>query len=360
MSDQVLELPSSLSARDVASSTSRPVAKFSRKRLALAGVALFVAVGAGWFAAHWWNVGRFIESTDDAYVGGEVTVLAPKVAGFVAEVAVTDNQQVHAGDLLVRLDDRDYRAALQKADALVDGQQATLANLAATRREQLSLVAEAQAEVSASAAEVDRSGYDVDRYRTLSRVQYASAQRFEQADADHRKARAAADKARASLEAATRQIDVIDSQRRQVEAALAGAIADRETARLNLSYTELRAPIDGTVGNRSARAGAYATVGAELLSLVPARGLWIDANFKENQLAGMRPGAPATVSVDTLPGTLFHGHVASLAPATGAVFSVLPPETPPEISPRSCSACRCACSSTATPTCWPCCGRACR
>jgi len=326
MSDEVLELPSMLVHRDVAAIPARKVHQISRKHAALAGAALLLAAGAGWFGAHWWTVGRFIESTDDAYVGGDVTELAPKVAGFIARVAVTDNQRVRAGDLLVRIDDRDFRAALQKADAAVAGAQATIANLAAVRREQIALVAEEQAELAAAQAEVGRAGYDVERYRALSRVQFASVQRFQQADADNLKARAAAAKAAAAVDAATRQIDVIDSQRQQAEAALAGAIADRETARLNLSYTELRAPIDGTVGNRSARAGAYATVGAELLSLVPAHGLWVDANFKENQLAQMRPGSPASVEVDTLPGTLFHGHVASLAPATGAVFSVLPPE----------------------------------
>ena len=119
---------------------------------------------------------------------------------------------------------------------------------------------------------------------------------------------------------------MIDTQRVQTEAALAGAVADRETAQLNLGYTELRAPIDGTVGNRSARVGAYATVGSQLISLVPAHGLWVDANFKENQLARMRPGQPATISVDVLPDQVLHGRVISLAPATGAVFSVLPPE----------------------------------
>jgi multidrug efflux pump subunit AcrA (membrane-fusion protein) len=121
-------------------------------------------------------------------------------------------------------------------------------------------------------------------------------------------------------------LDVIDSQSQQATAALAQVKADRDVADLNLSYTELRAPLDGTVGNRSARAGSYATIGAQMMSLVPARGLWVDANFKESQLARMRAGQPVTVEADVLPGRVFHGHVASLAPATGAVFSVLPAE----------------------------------
>ncbi|MBV9249629.1 MAG: HlyD family secretion protein, partial [Acetobacteraceae bacterium] len=151
-------------------------------------------------------------------------------------------------------------------------------------------------------------------------------QRYQQADADYQKALAADAKARAALEAAQRQLDIFDTQKQQTTAALAGAIAERETAQLNLGYTELRAPIDGTVGNRSARAGAYATAGAQLISLVPAHGLWVDANFKESQLARMHPGLPATIEADVLPGETFQGHVASLAPATGAVFSVLPAE----------------------------------
>jgi membrane fusion protein (multidrug efflux system) len=298
----------------------------SRKRLLLAGVALIVIAGAAWYGHNWWTVGRFIESTDDAYVGGDVTVIAPKVAGFVAEVAVTDNQAVHAGDLLVRLDDRDYRAALAKAEAAVAGQQATLANLDATRHLQQALIAQAQAGIAAADAETTRAKDDQVRFRDLAAHAAASVQTSQKADADYKQAVANSDRTRAAADAALRQIDVIDTQKRQAEAALAGAIADRDTARLNLGYTELRAPIDGTVGNRSARQGAFATVGAQLISIVPARGLWVDANFKENQLARMIPGLAATISADVLPGEMFHGHVLSLAPATGAQFSVLPPE----------------------------------
>jgi len=290
------------------------------------GAALLAVLGGAWYGQHWWSVGRFIESTDDAYVGGDVTLIAPKLPGFISEVAVTDNQAVHAGDLLVKLDDRDYRAALAKADAAVAAQQATLANLEANRRLQEAVIAEANAELTGTAAEIARTKYDVDRYRSLAQDHTASVQRWQQADADYQKALAADGKARAALEAAERQLDVIDTQKQQTLAALAGAVADRDTAQLNLGYTELRAPIDGTVGNRSARTGAYATTGAQLLALVPARGLWVDANFKENQLAHMRPGMPVTIEADVLPGEVFRGRVASLAPATGAVFSVLPAE----------------------------------
>ncbi|HSY88217.1 MAG TPA: HlyD family secretion protein [Verrucomicrobiae bacterium] len=301
--------------------------KRSRPRhLGLAAAALLLAAAAAWYGHDWWTVGRFIESTDDAYVGGDITVIAPKVAGFIAEVAVTDNQAVHAGDLLVKLDDRDYKAALARATAAVAGQQATLANLDARRQLQQAMIAQAQAELAATAAEIARAKYDVDRYRSLIQGQYASLQRFQQADADYKKATAADQKARAAVTAAERELDVIDTQKQQTQADLAAAIADRDTAQLNLSYTELRAPIDGVIGNRSARRGAFAPVGAQLISLVPAEGLWIDANFKESQLARMQPGLPVRIEADVLPGEVFIGHVGSLAPATGAEFSILPPE----------------------------------
>jgi membrane fusion protein, multidrug efflux system len=296
------------------------------KRLLLSGLVLGIGLAAAWYGSRWWTVGRFIESTDDAYVGGEVTVIAPKVSGLIAEVAVTDNQAVHAGDLLVKLDDRDYRAALAKASGAVAAKEAGLANLDATRRLQESMIAQADAELASAHAEMARSQSDVERYRRLASDQYASLQRFQQADADNRKAIAAADRARAALAAAQRRLEVIDTQKQEMQAALAQAVADRDLAQLNLGFTELRAPIDGTVGNRSARAGAYATIGAQLIALVPARGLWVDANFKESQLARIRPGLPASIEADVLPGQVFHGHVASLAPATGAQFSVLPPE----------------------------------
>ena len=302
------------------------VRRLDLRRFGFFGLALLIALSATWYGRQWWTVGRFIESTDDAYVGGEVTVIAPKVAGFIVEVAVTDNQAVHTGDLLIKLDDRDYRAALAKANAAVAAQEATLANLDATRRLQDSMIAQAEAEVAAAEAEVARSRFDIMRYSQLASNQYASLQRFQQADADNKKATAAVEKARAALAAARLRLDVIDTQKQEARAARDQAIAERDLARLNLGYTELRAPIDGVVGNRSARAGAYAMVGAQLISLVPAHGLWVDANFKESQLALVRPGLPASIEADVLPGRVFRGHVASLAPATGAQFSVLPPE----------------------------------
>jgi membrane fusion protein, multidrug efflux system len=296
------------------------------KRAGLIAAVFLIATAAAWYGWSWWTLGRFLETTDDAYVGGEVTTIASKVAGFIDTIAVTDNQEVKAGDLLVKLDDRDYRAQLARAEATVAAQEASLANREAARRLLTAMVEQISAEIAAATAEVTRSQYDVDRYRTLSAERFASIQRFEQADADFKKATAAERKAQAALQAAQRQLDVIDTEKRQIEAALAQAKAERDLAALNLGYTEIRSPIDGVIGNRSARAGAYATVGAQLLSIVPAHGLWVDANFKESQLALMAVGQQVEISADVLPGRRFRGRIASLAPATGAQFSVIPPE----------------------------------
>jgi membrane fusion protein, multidrug efflux system len=292
--------------------------------LAVAGAAFVSA--AAWFGWYWWTTGRFVESTDDAYIGAEVTPLSSRVAGFIERVAVVDNGSVKTGDLLVKIDDRDYRAQLAHAEASVAIQQATLANLAAKRRLQEAAIEEASSDIAATTAEVIRAKSDVDRYRTLSDNRFASVQRFQQADADYEKAQAAARKARAMLDAAERELNVIDAEKQQSQAALDQAAADRDLAQLNLDYTEIRAPIDGVVGNRSARAGAYATVGSQLLAVVPVSALWVDANFKESQLARLREGQPAEVVADALPGVSFRGRVASLAPATGAQFSIIPPE----------------------------------
>jgi membrane fusion protein, multidrug efflux system len=297
----------------------------SRRQVLFAAGAVLTGTAACfvWYRV---TIGQYIESTDDAYVGGEVTTLSFKVAGLIETVAIVDNQSVTAGDLLLKLDDRDYRAQLARTEANIAARKAALVNVDATRRMRVSMLDQARADLAAAMAERVRAEYDIDRYRTLSNDRFAPRQRFEQADADHEKARAGERKAQAALEAAERQLEIVDAQREQAAADLDQADADRDLARLNLGYTEIRSPIDGVVGNRSARVGAYATVGAQLLAIVPAHGLWVDANFKESQLAGMREGQPAQIIADAVPGVAFHGRVASLAPATGAQFSVIPPE----------------------------------
>lgn len=296
------------------------------KRLIATGALLVAGLAGIGYGYHWWTSARFVQSTDDAYVGGDVTVIGAKVGGYIAEVAVTDNQQVRAGDVLVRIDDRDYRAALAKAEGAVAAQQALLENLDATQRLQEAVIGQARAGISAVNADTVRARQDQVRYASLVEKAAVSIQSSQKADADYKQAVANGEKAQAALLAAQRQLEVIGTQKLQARAALAQANAERDIARLNLSYTELRAPVDGTVGNRRARVGAYAANGSQLLSIVPANGLWVDANFKEGQLAHMRAGMPVTIEADVLPGRVFHGHVTSLAPATGAQFSVLPPE----------------------------------
>jgi len=307
--------------------TDTPVSSPARRkkalRLGLLAIALLGAVG---YASHWWMTARFIEDTDDAYVGADVTVISAKVPGYITEVPVLDNQFVKAGDLLARIDVRDYRAALAKADGAVAAQQASLVNLDAIEQLQQAVINQARAQIDASEAEAQRAGNDHSRYQTLVRTQAVSVQSAQQVEATWKSARADRARAEAGLLAARRQLDVIASQRGQAQAALQQAQADREQALLNIGYTELRAPVDGYVGNRRAKVGAYAAAGSQLISVVPAKGMWIDANFKEDQLAHMQVGQAVSIRADILPGREFHGHIESLAPATGAQFSVLPPE----------------------------------
>ena len=324
---QVTLMNSSLQA-DVTASAVTPMPKRSPllKRLLLLLVIVAALVAAVLFGLHWWTVGRFIESTDDAYIGGDVTVIGPKVPGYITELKVVDNQFVRAGDLLVKIDDRDYQAALHKAEGAVAAQQALLANLDATEELQHAVIGQAKAGIDAANAETVRSRDDHARYKELVSRSAVSVESAQRADATFKTAQANGAKAQASLLATQRQLNVIASQKQQARAALMQAVAEREMAQLNVGYTELRAPVDGVIGNRRARVGTYAAAGTQLLSVVPASGLWVDANFKEDQLAHMLPGQPVTIHADVLPGREFHGHLDSLAPATGAQFSVLPPE----------------------------------
>ncbi|MGE8098199.1 HlyD family secretion protein [Pseudomonas fluorescens] len=296
------------------------------KRLLLAVAGLIALALIALYGSHWWTSGRFIEETDDAYIGGDVTVIGPKVAGYIEEVLVTDNQRVKAGDLLIRLDSRDYRASLAKAEGAVAAQEALLANLDATEQLQHAVIGQARAGIDAAGAETARSRDDNARYKKLVGSNAVSVESAQRADATFKTAQAQSARAQAELLATQRQLDVIATRKQQAKAALMQARAERDLAQLNLGYTELRAPVDGVIGNRRARVGAYAQAGSQLLSVVPASGLWVDANFKEDQLAHMVPGQRVSIHADVLSGREFHGHLDSLAPATGAQFSVLPPE----------------------------------
>jgi membrane fusion protein (multidrug efflux system) len=312
--------------RSATAGTIKTRLNFGRKHMALAGLALAIALGGAEYGRQWWNVGRFIESTDDAYAGGNVTAVSPHVAGFVAEILVADNQDVRARQLLVRLDARDFQAALDRAQAAAEERQATLAGLEAKYALQQAMIHQAEADLAAKSARASFAGEDAVRYRDLAMTGYGTRQNAERSSAADQEARAVIKSSEAGLAAARQQLTVLSAEIAAARAGVAQAKADLETARLNLGYTEIRSPIDGYTGNRAAQVGAYVASGAYLLSVIPAHGLWVDANFKEDQLARMRPGQPATVVADVKPGKVFHGHVQSLAPGTGAIFSVIPPE----------------------------------
>ncbi|AKJ70385.1 hemolysin D [Pandoraea thiooxydans] len=299
---------------------------YGRKRriaLALAATLIVVAVV---FVIRWWTVGRFVELTDDAYVGGNVTQISPHVAGYVAQILVRDNQFVRAGTPLVRLDAHDYQAALTAAQAGVLRRTAALGRLHAQQSLEQALIRQAQAELAAEQAKAHFANLDAQRYRHLAQTQAGTRQDAERAHAAARTAHAEVAAAEAGVRAAGERLAVTGTRIAEAQAALAQAGASLATARLDLGYTELRAPVDGYVADRSAHPGTYVSAGTPLLSIVPARGLWVDANFKEDQLHDIKPGDPVDVVADALPGTTFRGHVQSLSPATGAVFSVIPPQ----------------------------------
>jgi membrane fusion protein, multidrug efflux system len=300
--------------------------RMSPKRLALAGAALAILAAGGWYGQEWWTNGRFIESTDDAYVGGNITSIAPHVGGFIAEVLITDNQLVKAGQVLVRLDRRDFQAALDHASAVVDARIASLEGLKAQYVLQQSTIRQQEADLATKAAQLTFATQDADRYHSLAQTSAGSVQDAQRSASVQQQARSTLVAGGAALEAGRQQLKVLEAQIAEANASLAQARSDLETARLNLGYTEIRAPIDGYVGNRAAQVGAYVAAGAYLVSIIPSNGLWVDANFKEDQLTHMTDGDAATVVADVLPGHAFRGHVASLAPGTGAVFSIIPAE----------------------------------
>ena len=251
---------------------------------------LALAGGGAWYGQDWWTVGRFIESTDDAYVGGNVTALSPHVAGFVSQILIGDNQFVKAGELVITLDDRDYKAALAHAEAVVQNQTAALANLHAKYTLRQSMIYQAEADLAAKQADAGYARADAARYHALALTTYGTLQNDQKAFAADRKATASVRAGEANLDAAKQQLVVIDTEIGETQASLAMAQADLRTAQLNLGYTQIRSPIDGYVGNRAAQVGAYVAREAYLVSVIPAHGLWVDANFKEDQLADMRPG----------------------------------------------------------------------
>jgi membrane fusion protein, multidrug efflux system len=299
--------------------------RFVRRAMA-ACVGLAVVAAGGWAGLQYWTVWRFIVSTDDAYVQADSTTISPKVSGYIADLVVDDNQSVKAGQTLARIDDRDYRAALDEATASVAAAAAAVANLGAQITAQGSQIRQADASVSAAAASLSLSQRNDVRRRKMAQVGYGSEEQADDASADTEEKTAGLERLRAAALNARQQVDVLTTQRQLAQAQLARAEAAKRQAELNLSYTTITAPIDGTVAARTVRLGQYVQAGTQLLALVPLQRVYVVANFKETQLTDVYPGEPARIAVDTFPADDIEGHVETLAPASGLEFSLLPPD----------------------------------
>ena len=299
----------------------------ARRRALLAILALAALAACGWFALDWWQNGRFLESTDDAYLASDAVAVAPRVAGQVAEVLVGDNQRVEPGAVLARLDDRDYEAALASARADLQSSQADQRVIAAQAAQVGAQVAEAQADVRSADAAAGFATAEARRYADLQRTGYGTVQRAQSTQADIVSREAGQARARAAQRSAEEQRDVLAAQAARADAQIARAAAAVRQAALNLGYTRVTAPFAGAVGDRQVRVGQYVQPGTRLLTLVPVgTGVYALANFKETQLARLRPGEKVRVVVDMLPGVALDGVVDSLAPGSGAQFALLPPE----------------------------------
>jgi membrane fusion protein (multidrug efflux system) len=319
------------------------------RRLLLAGAAVAVLSGASWYGWDYWTVGRFLVSTDDAYVKADNTTIAPKVSGYLTDVQVGDNERVKAGQVLARIDDRDFRVALEQAKADVAAAEATVASKHAQLDVQQAVIAAAQAtiEVASKHAQLDvqqaviaaaQATIEVDtatrtfasqenkRYTDLAATGYGSVQNAQAAQSRNGAAEAAIQRDNANLASALKQVDLIKAELAQAVAASGRAAALQRQAELNLGYTTIIAPIDGVVGNRTLRTGQFVQAGTQLMSLVPVSGAYIIANFKETQLTHVQKGQAVDVEVDMFPGQVVHGHVDSLAPASGQEFALLPPD----------------------------------
>ncbi|HJS86490.1 MAG TPA: HlyD family secretion protein [Acetobacteraceae bacterium] len=297
----------------------RRLIAFAAGALGLTGAALF----GNWYAVE----GRYIESTDDAYVHGDIAVLSARVPGEVAAIPVADNEAVRAGTPLIVLDTTDWQARLDQARA--QAAQADAALLTAGRQsvQQQSTIRAAEAAVAQASAQQEMAAADAARASSLVGSGFASHQANEHADADRRKADAAMTSAQAQLASARDQLSILAAQAQSAQAAKQNAEAAVRLAQNDLDNTVIRAPFDGIAGNRAAQLGQHVERGAQLVAVTPAADkLYVTANFKETELRGMSPGQPARVVADIAADAPVQGRVESLAPATGALFSLLPPE----------------------------------
>jgi membrane fusion protein (multidrug efflux system) len=302
----------------------------SRRRLglrhALWAVGVLLCVALGIWGVRYWTVGRFIESTDDAYVQADSTTVAPKVSGYIAQVLVEDNQPVRAGQVLARIDDRDLQTALREANANLGAATAAVANLAAQLTAQDYAIREAQADLQVAQTAAALAQRNDGRRREMAKVGFGSDEQSDDATTDFRRKTAGVARARAALADARQQVEVLQTQRQLAEAQRLRAVANQYQAQLNVSYATISAAIDGTVGARTLRVGQFVQAGTQLMEIVPLRDTYVVANFKETQLTRMYPGQAVHLSVDAFPGESLTGHVDSMAPASGLEFALLPPD----------------------------------
>jgi len=300
--------------------------KSPRVRLALlVGAIAIVAAGLLWYFDRETR-GKYMQSTDNAYVSADSVVVAPKIAGYVERVLVTENQAVRQGQPLAELDPREYRAQTQQITSQIEAATASTETTRSQIAEQQATIAQAQAQLGSARAEAAFAAQQVERYQPLAASGAEPRERLAQLQTQARQARERVDAAEAGLLAAQRRIGTLGAQVRQAQSQAEAARAQLAAARVNVESTLLRAAIDGRVGDLAVRVGQFVQPGTRMMTLVPVDRLFIEANFKETQLGLMRIGQPVRIEVDALPGIELTGRVASFAPGTGAQFSVLPPQ----------------------------------
>jgi membrane fusion protein, multidrug efflux system len=296
------------------------------RRAALVLAAVCGVAAAADLGYDYLTTGRYLESTDDAYVKADSTIVSPKVTGYIAQVLVGDNQPVKAGQLLAEIDDRDFRAALAQAHADVEACEAAVRNLDAQLALQQPIIEQGTADVAAAEANLKFAQEEQARYEGLMKTGSGTVQRAQQTDAALRANSAQLQHSRSGLLAAERKVDVLTTERAKAVAQFDRARAVEQQASLNLGYTRITAPVDGTVGARSLRVGQYVQAGTQLMAVVPLDAVYVVANFKETQLTNVRNGQPVEVEIDSFHGTRLRGHVDSLSPASGLEFALLPPD----------------------------------
>ncbi len=304
-----------------------PVKVEKKRRSPVLPIIVVIAlIGGGWYGYNWWTTGRFMVSTDDAYIGGDMAVISPKVTGYVAKVDVVANQQVKAGDVLLTLDPGDYQNALDQAQAQVETEKLALQTIDAQIVGGQATLAQAQAQKVALQATVRGAQITQTRATQLESKSAGTAANVDAANIALDQANANLVAGDANIASAQANIALLQAQRRQAEGTVRTLEISRDKAARDLSFTVLKAPYDGVIGNRSVQEGDYVSSTTRLMSIVPTRKLYIDANFKETQLQHVVPGSKVEVHVDAYSDEPIVGTVESISPASGSVFSLLPPE----------------------------------